>query len=135
MENADKEKFAVTLLKMINEKREEIKALTSEIMELENDPKNVVKIKQNIQCIVNAVASVSNSKSKYIEALQSSALAVLNLIRLSKNLGNPLRPIVVAGLENFCVLANSWNPIEYDFSKKGLKLDLKNVNIGVNINR
>ena len=34
---SDKERFAVTLLKMTNEKREEIKNLTSEIMELQND--------------------------------------------------------------------------------------------------
>jgi hypothetical protein len=32
-------------------------------MELEDDPENVVKIKQNVQKILNAVASYSNSKS------------------------------------------------------------------------
>jgi hypothetical protein len=60
METVDEETFTITLLKMINEKREEIKKLTSEIMELEHDPKNVVKIKQNVQSILNAVASYSN---------------------------------------------------------------------------
>lgn len=135
MPEAEKEKFMLALLELVNKKRDEIKTLTCEIMELENDPKNIVKIKQNIQCIVNDVASLSQPKSGYLEVIQSNASSIFGIIRLTIDKNNILRPFVISHIEEFCILANSWNPIEFDFSKKGVRIDLKNVNIGLNLNK
>jgi hypothetical protein len=60
-------------LKELKYTREEIKRLTSEIMELEEDPKNIVKIKRNLQGILNAVVSCSNSNSNELELVKISA--------------------------------------------------------------
>lgn len=135
MGTADKEKFAITLLEMISKKREEIKSLTSEIMELENDPKNVVKIKQNVQSILNAVASCSNSKSNDLKLVTLCAELVFLNMRMCEENRDCWDVLVVHELEDFCINANAWNPIEFDFSKKGLKIDLKNINIGYNVNK
>ncbi len=131
MDTNEKE-IALVVLAMVNKKREEIKTLTSEIIELKNNSNNIDRIKQNINNIVNAAASVSSPKNDYLENLQSNALATFKLFRAFQN---PLSPIAVAGLENFCIIANSWNPINYDFTKKGLKIVFKNINIsGINVN-
>jgi hypothetical protein len=140
METTDKEKFAITLLEMINKKREEIKSLTSKIIELEEDPKNVVKIKQNVQSILNAVASYSNSKSNDLKIVTLSAELVFRMMKVCEDRNHIIdrswwHGLVINELEDFCISANAWNPIEFDFSKKGLKLDIKNVNIGININK
>lgn len=121
MEKAEQEKLALALLDMINQKREEIKTLTSEIMELESDPKNVVRIKQNIQSILNAVASFS-SDSNDLRIVQVKAELVFQLIRLFTHDGHIIIPqswhrSVVHELEGFCIYANSWNPIKSDFAK------------------
>ena len=131
MDTNEKE-IALVLLDMVSKKREEIKTLTSEIMELENDPKNIERIKQKVYHVVNEVASLSKPKNDFLEILHSSAESVFTLFRLFPN---PLSTIAVAGLERFCILANTWNPIEFDFNKKGLKIEFRNVNIsGININ-
>jgi len=142
METTEKEKFAIALLDMINKKREEVKKLTSDIIALENDPKNVVKIKQYIQSIINAVASCSNSDSNDLEIIKLDANIIFRLIRMSKDSydDQTIKPrswhvLVTHRLEDFCIMANAWNPIKFDFSKKGLKIDLKNVNIGINITK
>jgi hypothetical protein len=143
METADKEKFAIALLDMINKKREEVKTLTSEIIALENDPKNVVKIKQNIQSIINAVASCSNSDSNDLEIIKLDANIIFKLIRMSKDNydDHTIKPrswqvLVTHRLEDFCIYANAWNPIKYDFNKKGWRIDFKNLNLSIiNINK
>ena len=122
MERVEREKLALALLDMINQKREEIKTLTSEIMELESDPKNVVRIKQNVQSILNAVASFS-SDSNDLEIVRLDAELVFKVIRLSSDeddhtIDSPSwHGLVVHELEDFCVNANSWNPIKSDFGK------------------
>lgn len=141
MEKAEKEIFAIELLRIIDKKREQIKALTSEIMELENDPKNVVRIKKDVQSVLNAVASCSNPRSNYLEILRLEAKIIFDLIRFSTNRDNTFDSrgwhlTIVHRLEDFCISANTWNPIEFDFNKKGLKIDFKNLNIlGININK
>lgn len=126
---------------MINRQREEIRKLTSEIIELENDSKNAIKIKQNVQSVLNAVASFSGSDRNDLELLKIKADLIFTKIRLSTEIANhTTKPkrwgiFITHPLEDFCICANSWNPIQFDFSKRGFKIDLKNVNFGVNINK
>jgi hypothetical protein len=140
MADPQKERFALALLEMINKKREEIKTLTSQIIEWENDPKNVVKIKQNIQSILNAVASISNENSNYLGRVMLIANSVLRAMRMCMDDDYEVKPsswkgLIPERLERFCTLANFWNPIDFDFNKKGLKIDFKNINLGININK
>lgn len=132
MSASENERLALAVLEMVKEKKAEIKILTCELMALADNPENSVKIKQNIQAIVNAVSSVSNSSST---GISSNAKAVLTLMRLSEDHENHFQSTVRRGIEDFCVVANSWNPIDYDFSKKGIKINLKNLSFGVNINK
>jgi len=122
MEKAEQEKLALALFEMISKKREEIKMLTSEIMELENNPKNVVRIKQNVQRILNAVASFS-SDSNDLEIVKLSAELVFLKIQMSTDENDRhvdpqyWHGLIVHELEDFCVNANSWNPVKSDFAK------------------
>lgn len=129
MEITEKERLALALLDLINKKREEIKTLTFEIIELEVDINNVVKIKQNIQHILNAVASSPDPRSHIIKLLAED---IFGNIRDSTGENNVIYsnywfPMIVTKLENLCIEANSWNPIEFNFNKKG-----SNINITVN---
>jgi hypothetical protein len=140
MADPQKEKFAIALLEMIDKKREEIKTLTSQIIEWENDPKNVVKIKQNIQSILNAVASISNKDNNDLEIVKLMADVILNDMRGCREDNYEINPrswdaLIPPNLEDFCIHANCWNPIRFDFNKKGLKIDFKNINFGININK
>jgi hypothetical protein len=38
--------------------------------------------------------------------------------------------VITHQIEDFCNYANSWNPIKYDFTEKGSKIEFKNLNIG-----
>jgi hypothetical protein len=127
MEGAQQERLAIALLRMVNEKREEIKTLTSEIMELESTVKNVVKIKQNIQKIINAVASFSSENSNDLVNVKLGADLVLTEIHFSTNTAeddgddhiiNSRWHGIVHELDRFCISANSWNPIKSDFAKR-----------------
>lgn len=142
MEITEKERFALALLEMISKKREEIKTLTSDITELENDlsPNNIMKIKQDIQGIVNAIASfTSGSDGLFLHSSEFEANRLLTKLNEYQDDKNKVNSIFKKdkhlrfSLDQFCTMVNTWNPMEFDFSKKGLKIDLKNVNIGVNI--
>ena len=39
--------------------------------------------------------------------------------------------LITHRLEDFCTDANAWNPIEFNFTKKGWKIEFKNLNIGI----
>jgi hypothetical protein len=82
METNDNVKFALAVLDIVNKKKEEIKVLTSQIIELEGDPKNIVKIKQNVQSILNAVAFCSNSNNNDLELVKLSAKTVFDEMRM-----------------------------------------------------
>jgi hypothetical protein len=121
MEKVEQEKLALALLDMINHKREEIKNLTSEIMELESDPKNVKRIKQNLQRIINAVASFS-SDSDDLRLIQAKAEFIFLRIHSFTHDGDIIIPktwheMIVHELDGFCIYANSWSPIKSDFAK------------------
>lgn len=138
MATNDNAKFAMALLDIVNKKKEEIKKLTTEIIELESDSKNIVKIKQNVQSVLNAVAFCSNSKSNDLKQVKLSAEWVFDVIRMFPNKGdysltkpNSIGVLISHQLEDFCTYANSWNPIEFDFSKKGWKIEFRNLNIGI----
>jgi hypothetical protein len=120
MEKAEKEKLALALLNMINQKREEIKNLASEIIELESNPQNVVRIKQNILRVINAVNSFS-PEDFVSYSVKVKADLIFGLFQLDDNnesaLPHDWHDDIVPNLEEFCLRANSWNPLEIDLSK------------------
>jgi hypothetical protein len=136
METNDNVKFALAVLDIVNKKKEEIKVLTSQIIELEGDPKNIVKIKQNVQSILNAVAFCSNSNNNDLELVKLSAKTVFDEMRMCSGRNDQLvmprswGVLITHRLEEFCTYANAWNPIEFDFKKKSWKIEFKNLNIG-----
>lgn len=144
MDTDNNVKFALALMELVNKKKEEIKTLTSEIIELENDPKNIVKIKQDVQSILNAVASCSNSNSNDLEIVEGRADLVFYVMRMLTESDGTISSsswhgrLISHQLEDFCTRANAWNPIKFDFTKKGLKVVLpkiKNLNLGIITNK
>ena len=68
---------------MLEKERDEIRKLTKEIVELENDPKNSVRLKQNvlgIQSSISRMASYSNPEQYKLDACAKIASAVLSLL-------------------------------------------------------
>jgi len=131
-------KFAVSLLEMVNKKKEEIGKLTNEIIEWEDDPKNIKKIKQSVLSILNAVTFCTDSKSYDLHLVTLSADMVFDVLRPFSNPDDPdeVEPdsfglVITHQIEDFCNYANSWNPIKYDFTEKGWKIEFKNLNIGI----
>lgn len=76
---------------MLEKERDEIKRLAMEILELENDPKNSVKLKQNvigIQSSISRIASYSNPEQYKLDICTKIAKAVLSLLS-----GNPTEDV------------------------------------------
>lgn len=147
VEKAEQEKLALALLDMINQKREEIKTLASEIMALKGDPKNVGRIRRNVLNILEAVAFFSSARASNVLgdirlsafSMDSSVCNDLGSLRLRAELAldaiqeradaddytvDPSswwHEVVGDLLERFCVSANSWNPIT---SAKGSKITI-----------
>jgi hypothetical protein len=82
MEKAEQEKLFLVLLNMINQKKDEVKTLTCEIMELKNDQKNAPKIEQDIQKILNAV-TFFQSETNDTEYFKLTAKAIFARIGLA----------------------------------------------------
>jgi hypothetical protein len=138
----DKEEFVLALIDKVNEEKNKINTLTSEIFELENDlnPKNITKIKQNVSKIINAMSSFSSSYARlgYCEFIARMILTDIGERINDKNsIVSPTywNEHIIFWLEKLCIAANTWNPIKFDFSKKGLKIEFKNLNFSIfNIN-
>jgi hypothetical protein len=80
MEITEKEK------QMLEKERDEVKKLTQEIIELENDPKNSTEIKKRvigIQFSINRMASYSNPEDRKLEAITTMADALLHLLSMN----------------------------------------------------
>ncbi len=141
MKTDNTEDFALAVLELVTKKKEEINALTSEIIALEDNPRNIVKIRQNVQKILNAVACCSDSDSNDLELVKLSADMVFRVLRMCASDENhtTVKPeawgvIIIHELEDFCTFANSWNPVKYDFNKKGWKIEFKNLNLAAVVN-
>ena len=141
----DKQEFVLAVIDKVDEKRKEVNTLTCEILELENDlnQKNISKIKQNITKIINAIESFSSPSAihflRYLEFMAKNIFTDLSdnindkHSVISQTRWNKIR---ISWLERFCIDANAWNPIEFDLSKKSLKIEFKNLNLSIiNINR
>ena len=135
MEKTDGEKLAIVLFRMVEENKKEIKNLTYQITEFKNDlnPENSLKIEQCIMGIISSMASFCPSSEEYnlhyFELTGKIILADLrrNLKKKNQILSEFSIDALVHKLVNFCVEANAWHPIDYDFNMKG-----SNLNITVN---
>jgi hypothetical protein len=77
MEITEKERL------MLEKERDEIRRLTSEILALENDPKNSTKLKQDIigvQSAINKMASYSNLENRKLENIAIIVRSLLFLL-------------------------------------------------------
>ena len=132
------ERFYLELLKVLNKKREEVNVLTREIMALENNPspQNITQIRQNITNIINALACCQNSKNNILKRTKGKADLILHQMRTGEQDSQAMdtdmwRDCIVRDLDEFCILANGWNPIEFDFNNKKLRIVFKNINVGL----
>jgi hypothetical protein len=144
MEITEKERL------MLVKKQEEICGLTLRILDMACDPKNLLEIKKNITIILsllNTIASYSDVKKKNLDVFTTWAnLIFYRFYLVSKcdaDLKDPhgWRKSIVSGnrgLEEFC---NAVNSINFDFTKRGLKITLpkitlpKSLNIGIITNK
>jgi len=117
---------------MLVEKKDHICELTLEILDMAHDPESSLEIRKNVTTILSelsTIASYSDSKNRDFDELENAA----NLIFSQLDLDNFV--IAKCMTEVFC---NAVNSIRFDFTRKGFKLVLpriKNLNLGVNINR
>jgi hypothetical protein len=77
MELSEKERV------MLEKERDEIRRLTSEILALENDPKNSTKLKQDVigvQSAINKMASYSNLENRKLENIAIIVRSLLFLL-------------------------------------------------------
>jgi hypothetical protein len=114
---------------MLSTKKEEIKNVTNEILDLYNDPKNATEIKKRImgiQSLVSTIGSYSKSK-KELDYFITAGNALFNLMMFASELDKLDMPIsnnamwtgVRRGLETYCSAANS---LHFDFTESGIKL-------------
>jgi len=130
MEIAEKERL------MLVKNKKLICSATLEILELESNPKNALLIKKKISIILSLLstnASYANPKKyavdfrKFSEALFKMLNPRPEILEYAIYLEH-WRKNVVPDIELFCSYVNS---IQFDFTKKGLKITLpKNINLG-----
>ncbi len=120
---------------MLVKDKELICGATLQILRLENDPKNSLVIKENIQTIlqlVNTIASYSDSKNYDLDKVVKFSITLQNKMNLYHTLTKELSNdwiYIVRDLEFFCSIVNS---IRFDFNQKeGIKITFpKNLNFG-----
>jgi hypothetical protein len=140
----DEKEFVLTLIDKVNEKRKEINTLTSRILALESDlnPKNVLEIKQNINSIINAIASFTSPSGRSF--LNNFRLKANNLLTQLNEYQNDEKSSIsffkkdehiIFLLDHFCSSANTWNPLGFEFTNKRIRIEFKNLNFSLfNVN-
>jgi hypothetical protein len=125
----------IEILRTIDKKREEIKTLTSKILELKEDIDNKVEITQ----LMNKI--LSNVYSAYTPNSDLTRLQCLNIIQGIESLSRQEKRFevhnwnhsIVPQIVRFCMEASEWNPIDLDLVAKGSKTII-NINLPKNIN-
>lgn len=125
----------MSILKMVDQKREENKTLTCKIMELKDDVNSKVEITQLVQQVLSNVFFCCTEDSK--EVRETSTRIFQNIDKLLKDEKrfqlSHWELAVVPELTRFCVEANEWNPIDIEAMAKSSKI-IVNVNFPKNIN-
>lgn len=121
---------------MLNEKREEIRKLTLEILDMMDKPQQALEIKKKITSIlslINSIASYSNAKNYDVNRFTDVADSIFELINEyvadSGEWSDSYWSIgVKVGLEKFCNYANS---IRFDFTKRDFKIHIPKIEITI----
>jgi hypothetical protein len=107
-------------------KKEEIKHLTEELLDLGTNPeKNELEIKKKVTGIlslISTIASYSKSKNYDLDGITTMADMTYRM------LGTKSHSIAKLMLESFC---NTVNSIRFDFTKKGLKINIPKIDISI----
>ena len=128
MEITEKERL------MLVEKKEEIRELTEQIIELSTSFRNGEEIKQcvtGILSLLSTIASYSDSKNYDLNTITELANLVCENLRRPSDL-TPFDKAVwhlrEASLVRFCNVVNS---IRFDFTKRGIKINVPKIDITI----
>jgi len=122
MELTEKERL------MLVGKKEEIRKLTTEILNMMDDPKKQSEIKKkmtSILSLLSTIASYSESKNYNLDAFTQMANVIFTF-GLEKY--EELRPLTVFEIETFCNYVNS---VQFDFTKRGLKIRIPKIDVSI----
>ena len=115
---------------MLVDKKEEIRNLSAEIMEIMNEPGQITNIKSKITDILSILSTIgSYAKSKDYDSSLFTLMAenIFQLMPVSQPHAK-IRAYLIKRIERFCIYANS---IQFDFTKKGLKINLPKIDISI----
>ena len=123
MELTEKERL------MLVEKKEEIRKLTTEILDMASKPENALEIKKKFTSILshlNTIASYSDSKNYNLDAYTNSInllFAMMNYEKYSKIwISSPLT------IEEACNYANA---MRFNFTKRDVKIHLPKIDFSI----
>jgi len=126
MELTEKERL------MLVQKKEEILKLTKEILEItqERDRERALEVKKKMTSILSLISTIgSYAKSKYDSR---NLWASTNMIFLQMNALGDHWPSIRAWIEVFC---NTVNLIEFDFTKRDIKIKIPKIDLSIFRNR
>ena len=121
MELTEKERL------MLVEKKEEIRKLTMEILDMLNDPEKEIESKEikkritSILSLLSTIASYSKSKNYDLNRLTNAANIICVGLDLSKE-------VLIPAIEVFCNIVNS---VRFDFTKSGIKIHIPKIDFSI----
>ncbi|MEM3797242.1 MAG: hypothetical protein QXE05_01420 [Nitrososphaeria archaeon] len=123
MELTEKERL------MLVEKKDEIRRLTTEILEMASNPKNELEIKKKFTSILshlNTIASYSDSKNINLDNFTDVINILFGTMSIEKDSKMWIQsPILI---EIICNYANS---IRFNFTKRDVKIHLPKIDISI----
>ncbi len=125
MELTEKERL------MLVEKKEEIRNLTTQILEIANDPRQATEIKKKIASILSNLSIIGSyaKPRRNLTFFTHMADWIFRQINLyDPNTCSPRDWWVSFMIEKFCILVNS---IRFEFSKTGLKIHIPKIDISI----
>lgn len=123
MELTEKERL------MLVEKKEEIRRLTTEILEMASNPDNVLEIKKRFTSILahlNTIASFSDSKNYDLDRLT----AAINVLFITMRREKRAHIWIVSPLY-IEVASNYLNSVRFNFTKRDVKIHLPKIDISI----
>jgi hypothetical protein len=112
---------------MLVEKKEEIRKLTTEILDLASKPKNDLEIKKkftNILSLLNTIASYSDSKNMYLDKFTEVVNYLFALMKLEESGGLwAASPLLI---ETVCNYANS---ARFNFTRRDVTIHMPKIDI------
>lgn len=111
------------------EKKEEIRRLTVEILDIASNPENALEIKKkftSILSLLNTIASYSNSRNVNLDVYTKFVTILFNLISEEQKKGKDGWRLCQFLIEIACNFANA---ARFNFTKRGVKIYLPKIDI------